>query len=54
MEHEKALEALNHTLKDLRGNEQLFGGTLILLTGNFRQTLPVIHHSHPLMSLNHV
>jgi hypothetical protein len=54
MAHEKALEGLNRTLKDLRRNEQLFRGALILLTGNFRQTLPVIHHSRPLMSFNHV
>jgi hypothetical protein len=28
--HKKALEALNRTLKDLRGYEQLFGGALKL------------------------
>ncbi|GFT13416.1 hypothetical protein TNCV_3200551 [Trichonephila clavipes] len=41
MAHKKSLEALNRTLQDLRGNEQLFGGALILLAGDFRQTLPV-------------
>ncbi|UYV82208.1 hypothetical protein LAZ67_21001338, partial [Cordylochernes scorpioides] len=52
MAHKKSLEALNRTLKDLRGNEQLFGGALILLTGDFRQTLPVIPRSTPADELN--
>lgn len=42
MAHKHSLEALNRTLKDLRGNDRLFGGTLLLLSGDFRQTLPVI------------
>jgi ATP-dependent DNA helicase PIF1 len=52
MAHKKALEALNHTLKDLMRNEQLFGGALILLSGDFRQTLPVILRSTPADELN--
>lgn len=40
--HKKSLEALNRTMKDIRRNEQLFGGALILLSGDFRQILPVI------------
>lgn len=36
MAHKNALEALNRTLKDLRGNEKLFGGAVILLSGDFR------------------
>jgi hypothetical protein len=40
-------EALNRTLKGLRGNAQFFGGALILLSGDFRQTLPVIPRSTP-------
>jgi hypothetical protein len=44
--HKKALEALNRTLKDLRGYEQLFGGTLKLYQ--------LYHDQHPLMSLMHV
>ncbi|XP_055584901.1 uncharacterized protein LOC129737764 [Uranotaenia lowii] len=47
MTHKKALEALNNTLRDFRGNNELFGGTLILLSGDFRQTLPVIPRSTP-------
>ncbi|UYV60859.1 hypothetical protein LAZ67_1002623 [Cordylochernes scorpioides] len=52
MAHKKSLEALNRTLKDLRGNEQLFGGALILLAGDFRRTLPVIPRSTPADELN--
>ena len=47
MAHKKSLEALNNTLKDLKDNDQLFGGTLILLSGDFRQTLPVLPRSTP-------
>ncbi|XP_076756487.1 ATP-dependent DNA helicase Pif1-like [Xylocopa sonorina] len=52
MAHKKSLEALNRRLKNLRGNEQLFGGALILLAGDFRQTLPVIPRSAPADELN--
>lgn len=45
MAHKHSLEALNRSLKDLKGNERLFGGALILLSGDFRQTLPVIPRS---------
>lgn len=52
MAHKKSLEALNITLQDLRNNQQLFGGTTILLSGDFRQTLPVITRSTPADELN--
>lgn len=45
MAHTHSLEALDRTLKELRGNERVFGGSLILLSGDFRQTLPVIPRS---------
>lgn len=32
---QNTLEALDHALKDLSGNEQLFSRTLILLSGDF-------------------
>lgn len=53
MVHKKSLEALDRTLKDLRKNENLFGGAFILLSGDFRQTLPVIDQ-HQLMKSTHV
>jgi len=43
--HKKSLEALVRVLKDLRGNQELFGGVFILLFGDFRQFLPVIPRS---------
>jgi len=52
MAHKKALEALDLTLQDLRANGQPFGGALILLSGDFRQTLPVIPRSTPADELN--
>lgn len=45
MAHKRALEALNRTLKDLRNDSRCFGGAMILLSGDFRQTLPVIPKS---------
>ena len=53
MAHKKSLEALHRTLQDLRNNnQQPFGGALILLSGDFRQTLPVIPRSTPADELN--
>ncbi|KAL4091330.1 hypothetical protein QTP88_026033 [Uroleucon formosanum] len=47
------LIAPNHrTLKDLRSNHNQFGGAMILLAGDFRQTLPVIPRSTPADELN--
>jgi ATP-dependent DNA helicase PIF1 len=42
MSHKRALEALDRTLQDLRGNGKIMGGVVLLLAGDFRQTLPVI------------
>lgn len=52
MAHKKSLEALDRTLKDLRSNHNRFGGAMILLAGDFRQTLPVIPRSTPADELN--
>ena len=48
----KPLEALDRTMKDLRNNQNRFGGTMILFAGNFRHTLPVIPRSTPEDELN--
>lgn len=40
--HKRSLEALNRTMKDLRNDAIRFGGSLVLLSDDFRQTLPVI------------
>ncbi|GFT42634.1 ATP-dependent DNA helicase [Trichonephila clavipes] len=42
MSHKKAIEALNRTLQDLRDSKDIMGGMVVLLAGDFRQTLPVI------------
>lgn len=41
MAHKNSLLALNRTLKDLRGNHNIFGSALVLLAGDFRNN-PVI------------
>ncbi|ENN78968.1 hypothetical protein YQE_04575, partial [Dendroctonus ponderosae] len=52
MAHKKSLEALDRTLKDFRGNREFFDGALILLSSDFRQTLPVIPRSTSADELN--
>nr|XP_015907890.2 ATP-dependent DNA helicase pfh1-like [Parasteatoda tepidariorum] len=42
MAHKHSLEALDRSLRDIKDNTRLFGGALLLLSGDFRQTLPVI------------
>ncbi|GFX82274.1 ATP-dependent DNA helicase [Trichonephila clavipes] len=42
MSHKHSLEALDRTLKDIKNNTRLFGSALLLLSGDFRQTIPVI------------
>ena len=42
MAHRQALGALDRTLQDLRGNGKRMDGVVVLLAGDFRQTLPVI------------
>jgi PIF1 helicase. len=52
MAHEKSLETLDRTMKDLQNNHNQFGGAMILLAGNFHQTLPVIPRSTSVEELN--
>ena len=52
MANKKSLEALEQSLRDLRGNSKPFGSTLILLAGDFRQTLPIIPRSTPADEMN--
>ena len=37
-----AIEALNDFLRDLMNSDKIFGGKVIVLWGDFRQTLPVV------------
>uniref|UniRef100_A0A8D8T3L0 ATP-dependent DNA helicase n=1 Tax=Cacopsylla melanoneura TaxID=428564 RepID=A0A8D8T3L0_9HEMI len=52
MAHKKSMEALDRTMRDFRNNQNIFGGTMILLAGDFRQTLPVIPRATPADELN--
>ncbi|ESO11455.1 hypothetical protein HELRODRAFT_145658, partial [Helobdella robusta] len=52
MAHKRSLEALDRTLKNLRDNRNIFGGAMILLSGEFRQTLPIISRSAVANELN--
>ena len=42
MLNNQLLEALNVCLQDIMNNKSLFGGKVVVLCGDFRQTLPVI------------
>jgi len=48
----KSLEALDGNLRDLRDNNAPMGGIVVVLAGDFRQTLPVIPRSTPTDALN--
>ncbi|XP_043262456.1 uncharacterized protein LOC122403167 [Colletes gigas] len=52
MAHKKPIEALDRTMRDFRGNQNIFGGALILLARDFRQTPPVISKSTPADEIN--
>ena len=52
MAHKKSLEALDRIKKDLRNNQNRFGGAMILSGRDFRHTLPVIPRSTPVDVLN--
>lgn len=41
-QHRYAIEALDRTLRDLRDNDNPFGGVTLIIGGDFQQTLPVI------------
>jgi hypothetical protein len=42
MAHKAGIEALNRSLKNIRGNKRLMGGVTVLWAKNFRQTLPIV------------
>ncbi|RCN45090.1 hypothetical protein ANCCAN_08900 [Ancylostoma caninum] len=52
MAHKRALEALDRSLQDIRESSRLMGGAVLVLAGNFRQTLPVIPRATPADELN--
>ena len=42
MLHRYLLEALDRTLQDIMDNKAVFGGKSVILSGDFRQCLPVV------------
>lgn len=46
MSKKSAIEALNDLLQDLLGTETLFGGKVVVLGGDFRQTLPIVKNGN--------
>jgi hypothetical protein len=44
MVHKEALRIIDHLLKNVMGNDRLFGGKLILVGGDYQQLLPVVNN----------
>lgn len=42
MMHKHGFEALNRSMQDIRKNNSLMGGVLVILAGDFRQILPIV------------
>ena len=42
MSNKRAFEAVDRTLRDIRGDDRLMGGLSFILAGDFRQTLPIV------------
>ena len=38
------LQWIDKLLKEIMNNQELFGGKTVVLSGDFRQTLPVVPH----------
>jgi len=53
MAHKKALEALHHTLQDLRGNSELMGGSTSFWLGTSVKHCPLFQGQHSLMNSMH-
>ncbi|XP_061385228.1 uncharacterized protein LOC133320601 [Danaus plexippus] len=54
MSHKRAIEALDRCLQDIHSNRKLMGGVVVLLAGDFRQTLPIIERGTAADELTHV
>ena len=49
--HKNFLDDLNEKLKDLKENNLPFGGISVILSGDFKQTLPIVIRSHQLAQI---
>jgi len=52
MAHKNSLWGVDLTMKDIRDKDNMFGGVVVVLSGDFRQTLPVLPRSTPADELN--
>lgn len=52
MSHKRAIEALNGTINDIKSTQSIMGKKVVLLAGNFRQTLLVITRDTPTDEMN--
>ncbi|XP_046965797.1 uncharacterized protein LOC124534146 [Vanessa cardui] len=52
MSHKRAIEALDRSMRDIKGSQDIMGGMVVLLAGDFRQTLPVITRGTPADEIN--
>lgn len=53
MVHKLAIEAVDRTLRDIRSEpNSLMGGLVVVLAGDFRQTLPIIQNGTPADQIN--
>ncbi|GBN46964.1 hypothetical protein AVEN_24933-1 [Araneus ventricosus] len=52
MSHKSSVETLNRTMKDINNNQSIMGGMVVLMTGDFRQILPVITRGTPADEIN--
>ena len=49
--HKNYMEDLHEKLKDSKGNNSPFGGISLILSGDFKQTLPIVIKSHQLAQM---
>ncbi|GFT78627.1 ATP-dependent DNA helicase [Trichonephila clavipes] len=52
MSHKRAIEAFDRCLQDIQNNRKLMGGVVVLLAGDFRQTLHVIERGTAANEIN--
>ena len=52
MAHKDVYEAIDKTLRDIRSNPKLMGGLILILAGDFRQTLPIVTNGTPADQIN--
>ncbi|XP_029657713.1 ATP-dependent DNA helicase pif1-like [Octopus sinensis] len=52
MVSKRAFEAVDRTFRDIKHSDSPFGGSVLVLAGDFRQTLPIIQRGTPADELN--